>query len=77
MPSTEVNAAIAALEIQLHHYENLLDQSISNDEILAKTKLILHNLKAVSRQLNELKKLKEENLTQKKLATKSQQNRQL
>jgi hypothetical protein len=73
MPSTEVNAAIAALETQLHHYENLLDQSISNGEILAKTKLILHNLREVSRQLNELKKLKEENVTRKKLKTKSQQ----
>jgi len=75
MPNTEVNAAIAALETQLHYYENLLDQSISEGEILAKTKLILHNLREVTRQLNELKKLKEENTTRKK-KTKSEQNRQ-
>jgi hypothetical protein len=58
MPTKEVNAAIVALENQLKHYEKLLDESITNNEILAKTKLILRELKKVSEDLNELKRLK-------------------
>ena len=58
MPTAEIEAAIKALEIQLRHYENLLDQSIRNDEILAKTKVIYHDLKVVSDKLKQLKKLK-------------------
>jgi hypothetical protein len=58
MPTQEINEAITALESQLYHYENLLDKSISNNEILAKTKVILLRLKEVSQELNELKKLK-------------------
>jgi hypothetical protein len=58
MPTKEINAAIIALEAQLSHYEKLLDQSISNNEILAKTKVILRELRKVSQELNELKKLK-------------------
>ena len=58
MPTKEINAAIAALEIQLKYFVNLLDQSISNNEILSKTKIILHELRKVSRDLNELKQLK-------------------
>ena len=57
MPTKEIDAAIKALEIQLHHYENLLDQSIRNNEILGKVKVIYHDLKAVSDKLKELKKL--------------------
>jgi hypothetical protein len=57
MPTKEINAAIKALEIQVHHYENLLDQSISNNEILAKAKVIYRDLKEVSEKLKELKKL--------------------
>jgi hypothetical protein len=60
MPTKEIDMAITALEGQLKHYENLLDQSISNDEILAKTKVILRNLKKVSQELIELKKYKSE-----------------
>jgi hypothetical protein len=56
MPTQEIDAAIKALEIQLRHYENLLDQSIRNNEILAKTKVIYHDLKAVSDKLKELKR---------------------
>jgi hypothetical protein len=58
MPTQEIDAAIKALEIQLHHYENLLDQSISANEIFAKTKIIYHDLKLVSDKLHELKKFK-------------------
>ena len=57
MPTEEVNAEIKALEIQQRQYEKLLDQSISNNEILAKVKVIYHDLKAVSDKLKELKKL--------------------
>jgi len=53
----DLQAEIAALEIQLKHFENLLDQSIINNEVLAKTKLILHEVKKVSEKLNELKRL--------------------
>ena len=59
MPTEEIKAAIAALESQVRYYENLLDKSISNDEILANTKAILRKLKEVSTELIELKKLKE------------------
>jgi cell shape-determining protein MreC len=58
MPTKEIKAAIISLESQLKHYEELLDRSIDNDEILAKTKIILQKLKEVSKELNELKRLK-------------------
>ena len=58
MPDKEINAAIVLLESQLKHYEKMLDESISNDEILAKTKVILRKLNQVSEDLNELKRLK-------------------
>jgi hypothetical protein len=58
MPTKEIKAAIVALESQLKQYEELLDRSITNNEILAKTKVILQKLKEVSRELNELKSLK-------------------
>ena len=58
MPDKEINAAIILLEDQLKQYEKLLDDSISKDEILSKTKVILRELKQVSEELNELKRLK-------------------
>jgi hypothetical protein len=58
MPDKEINAAIVLLESQLKDYEKLLDESITNNEILAKTKVILRELKQVSEDLNELKRLK-------------------
>jgi hypothetical protein len=61
MPIQEIDAAIAALETQLNQYAKLLDQSIMNNEIFAKTKVILRKLKEVSKELNELKKLKATN----------------
>jgi len=61
MPTQEIDAAIKALEIQVHHYENLLDQSICNNEILAKVKVIYQDLKAVSGKLKELKKIQDAN----------------
>jgi tRNA1(Val) A37 N6-methylase TrmN6 len=61
MPTKEIDAAIKALEIQVRHYENLLDQSIRNNEILSQVKVIYHDLKKVSEKLRELKKLQETN----------------
>ncbi len=61
MPDNEINAAITLLEAQLKHYEKLLDDSITKDEILSKTKVILRELKQVSEELIELKKLKTKN----------------
>jgi hypothetical protein len=61
MPIQEIDAAIAALETQLNQYAKLLDQSIMNNEIFAKTKVILRKLKEVSKELNELKKIKATN----------------
>jgi len=58
MPEKEINAAIESLENELKRYEKLLDESITNNEILSKTKIILHKLKQVSEDLNELKRLK-------------------
>ncbi len=58
MPTKEIDAAIAALEIQLNHYEMMFDRSIRNNEIFAKTKIIYRDLKAVSEKLKELKKIK-------------------
>lgn len=58
MPEKEINAAIVVLEKELKHYEKLLDDSITNNEILSKTKIILRKLKQVSEDLNELKRLK-------------------
>lgn len=60
MPTKEIDAAIRALEIQLKHYENQLDQSIRNNEIFSRTKVIYKDLKAVSEKLKELKKLQAE-----------------
>ena len=57
MPDKEINAAIILLESQLKNYEKLLDDSITNNEILSKTKVILRELKKVAEDLNELKRL--------------------
>lgn len=61
MPVQEINAAIAALEKQLKHYENLMDQSITKNEIFSKTKIILRQLREVSKELIELKKIQAKN----------------
>ena len=58
LPDKEINAAIILLETQLKEYEKRLDESITKDEILSKTKVILRELKQVSEELNELKRLK-------------------
>ncbi|HEY2350316.1 MAG TPA: hypothetical protein VGH64_14965 [Puia sp.] len=59
MQTRDLKAEIAALEIQLKHLTNLLDLSIRNNEILARTKVIYHDLKRVSDKLERLKEIKE------------------
>jgi hypothetical protein len=56
MQNPELNATILALEIQLNYYEKLLDQSIRENEVFAKTKKVLQELKEVSGKLDFLKK---------------------
>ena len=58
MTTQDFNAAILALEIQLKHQEELLDQSFAKNEILAKAKVIFLKLKELSKHLDELKRLK-------------------
>ncbi|HEV7424442.1 MAG TPA: hypothetical protein VGO21_04605 [Candidatus Paceibacterota bacterium] len=48
---------IAALELQLKDYEKYLDESLQKNEIFAKTKLILTEIKRISQKIIELKKL--------------------
>jgi hypothetical protein len=57
MQNPELNATILALEIQLNYYEKLLDQSIRDNEVFAKTKKVLKDLRVVSARLEFLKKL--------------------
>ena len=57
MQTKELTAEIIALEIQLKHLSSVLDQSIRNNEILAKTKVIYHELKQVSDKLQQIKKM--------------------
>ncbi len=57
MQNTELYATILALEIQLNYYEKLLDKSIRDNEVFAKTKKVLQDLKEVTGRLDFLKKL--------------------
>jgi len=57
MQNPELNATILALEIQLNYYEKLLDQSIRENEVFAKSKKVYRDLKEVSCRLEFLKKL--------------------
>ena len=57
MQNPELNATILALEIQKNYYEKLLDQSIRDNEVFARTKKVLQDLKEVSGRLDFLKKI--------------------
>jgi hypothetical protein len=57
MQLLELRTEIAALEIQVLNLEKKLDLSISNNEILAKTKEIFHSLRLATEKLQELKRL--------------------
>jgi hypothetical protein len=52
-------AELDALEAKLKEYEMYLEASIKNNEILAKTKTILHEIKRISQKIIELKKRNE------------------
>ena len=52
-------AAIDALEVKLKEYELYLEESMNNNEILARTKIILHEIKRISQKIIELKRQNE------------------
>jgi hypothetical protein len=56
MQSQDLQSEIAALEIQLTHYEKLFDQSIKDNVEFAKTKFIFHEMKKITERLSEIKK---------------------
>jgi len=47
---------IAALEFLLKEYEKFFEESISNNEILGKTKIILLEMKRISQEIIDLKR---------------------
>jgi hypothetical protein len=57
MQSHDKKTEIAELELRLIFYEKLLDESIANNQIFAKTKVIFLELKQVSQKIIELKKI--------------------
>jgi len=57
MQQVELQAEITALEIQTKHLEKVLDQSIRSNEVLAKTKVIYHDLRMASEKLEKLRKM--------------------
>lgn len=57
MQNQELRAIIIALEVQLNYYEKQLDKSIKDNEVFAKTKKVLTDLKEVSGRIEYLKKL--------------------
>ena len=57
MQQVELKAEITALEIQTKHLEKALDQSIRSNEVLAKTKVIYHDLRMASEKLEKLRKM--------------------
>ncbi len=60
MQTKDCTDEIRDLEIQLAQYEKLLDLSFRNNEILAKTKVIYHQLKIVSERLAAIKQIHEQ-----------------
>jgi len=59
MQTKDCTEEIRDLEIQMTHYEKLLDLSFRNNEILAKTKVIYHQLKKISERLAAMKQIHE------------------
>ena len=53
----QLETEIATLEKRVKYFENLLEVSIKNNEVLGKTKAILHEIKKLSEKLNALKRL--------------------
>ena len=50
------NQEIASLENLLKEYEKFFEESISNNEILGKTKIILLEMKRISQEIIDLKR---------------------
>jgi hypothetical protein len=59
MQTQDPKAEIAALEIKCFHYKRLLAKAILDNVELLKTKIIYRKLKAVTKRLEELRKLEE------------------
>jgi len=59
MISQDHKSEIAALQLQLKEFEKLLDEYISDDEILSKSKIILKEIKRISQRIIILKNLDE------------------
>jgi hypothetical protein len=57
MPPKSYKKEIASLELQLKDYEKHLEESIAKNEIFAKTKIIVQEIKRISQKLIELKRL--------------------
>ncbi len=57
MYSGDVEKEIESLKIMLSHYEQLLRDVIQNDEILAITKTIYHDMKSIELRLMDLQQL--------------------
>jgi hypothetical protein len=55
-PTNTTREDILALEAEISHHKKLLDKSITEDEVLEKTKAIFHSLKEMSDKLAHLKK---------------------
>ncbi|HEY1872638.1 MAG TPA: hypothetical protein VGG71_16370 [Chitinophagaceae bacterium] len=55
-PTKTTQEDILALEAEINYHKKLLDKSISDDELLEKTKAIFHDLKVLSDKLAHLKK---------------------
>jgi hypothetical protein len=55
-PTKTTQEDILALEAEISYHRKLLDKSISDDELLQKTKAIFHDLKVRSDKLAQLKK---------------------
>jgi len=60
MQAKDCTNEIRDLEIQLAQYEKLLDLSFRNNDILAKTKVIYHQLKKISERLAAVKLISEQ-----------------
>jgi len=56
MQPVDYESEKAELEIQLAHYEKLLDKSISANEAFARTRAIFRELKKIKDRLEVLKK---------------------
>jgi hypothetical protein len=57
MSIPDIETEISFLENRLAHFEYLLDLSIKNNDVLTRTKAILHEVKKLSEKLNELKRV--------------------